>query len=207
MMASLQDVRVRGEAIRIQRVDSKPDKPKFSGQSRRPDRMAEEDGGRRPYAGGGGSAGKRYDKSSGEKKPYTGGGNRFDKAGEPRPFKSNRSEARNYSGPPRSYAGTPRFKRDDSAPPAAGGERSERSKPARFESFAPAGDAGGDSRPRFDRDEKPAFAGKPRFKPGYGGKPTFGDKKPGGFKKKFTGKAAGAKGSYKGGKAFRAKSS
>ena len=30
MMASLQDVRVRGEAIRIQRVDSKPDKPKFS---------------------------------------------------------------------------------------------------------------------------------------------------------------------------------
>ena len=58
MMASLQDVRVRGEAIRIQRVDSKPDKPKFSGQSRRPDRMAEEDGGRRPYAGGGG---KRYE--------------------------------------------------------------------------------------------------------------------------------------------------
>ena len=43
-MASLQDVRVRGEAIRIQRVDSKPDKPKFSGKSRRPDRMAEESG-------------------------------------------------------------------------------------------------------------------------------------------------------------------
>ena len=138
MMASLQDVRVRGEAIRIQRVDSKPDKPKFSGQSRRPDRMAEEDGGRRPYAGGG----KRYDKSgppSGEKRPYTGGGNRFDKAGEPRPFKSNRSESRNYSGPPRSYAGTPRFKRDDSAPPPAeGGERPsfEGSRPARFSTFA-----------------------------------------------------------------------
>ena len=58
MMASLQDVRVRGEAIRIQRVDSKPDKPKFSGQSRRPDRMAEEDGGRRPYAAAAASATK-----------------------------------------------------------------------------------------------------------------------------------------------------
>ena len=123
MMASLQDVRVRGEAIRIQRVDSKPDKPKFSGQSRRPDRMAEEDGGRRPYAGGGGSAtASQPRQSSGEKRPYTGGGNRFDKAGEPRPFESRRSESRNYKGPPRSYAGTPRFKRDDSAP-SAGGER------------------------------------------------------------------------------------
>jgi superfamily II DNA/RNA helicase len=203
MMESLQGVRVRGEAIRIQRVDSKPDKPKFSGQSRRPDRMAEEDGGRRPYAGGGG---KRYDKSSGsksaEKRPYTGGGNRFDKAGEPRPCKSNRSESRNY-------AGTPRFKRDDSAPPAEGGERPsfDRSKPARFESFAPAGDAGGDARPRFARADKPSFGGKPGFKSGFGGKPSFGDKKPGGFKKKFVGKAAGAKGSYKGGKAHRAKSS
>src|SRR6187399_38706 len=203
MMASLQDVRVRGEAIRIQRVDSKPDKPKFSGQSRRPDRMAEEDGGRRPYAGGGS---KRYDKSSGEKKPYIGGGNRFDKAGEPRPYESRRSESRNYKGPPRSYAGTPRFKRDDSAP-SAGGERTsfDRSKAPRFESFAPAGEAGGDSRPRFERAEKPAFAGKPRFKPGYGGKPAFGDKKSEGFKKKYVGKAAGAKGAYKGGKAERAK--
>jgi hypothetical protein len=200
MMASLQDVRVRGEAIRIQRVDSKPDKPKFSGQSRRPDRMAEEDGGRRPYAGGGG--GKRYDKSgppSGEKRPYTGGGNRFDKAGEPRPFKSNRSESRNYSGPPRSYAGTPRFKRDDSAPPATeGGDRPsfEGSRPARFSTFA--------EKPRFASGDKPRFAtgDKPRF----AGKPSFGGKKPEGFKKKFVGKAAGAKGSYKGGKAHRAKS-
>jgi ATP-dependent RNA helicase DeaD len=201
MMASLQDVRVRGEAIRIQRVDSKPDKPKFSGQSRRPDRMAEassfeERGGRRPYAGGG----KRYDKSSGEKKPYTGGGNRFDKAGEPRPFKSNRSESRNYSGPPRSYAGTPRFKRDDSAPPPAeGGDRPtfEGSRPPRFSTFA--------EKPRFASGDKPRFASgdKPRF----AGKPSFGDKKPEGFKKKFVGKAAGAKGSYKGGKAHRAKSS
>ena len=191
MMASLQDVRVRGEAIRIQRVDSKPDKPKFSGQSRRPDRMQEEDGGRRPYAGGGGSAGKRYE--SGEKKPYIGGGNRFDKAGEPRPYASRRSETRNYSGPPRSYAGSPRFKRDDSAPPPAegGGDRPtfEGSKPARFATFA--------EKPRFASGDKPRFAGKP----------SFGDKKPEGFKKKYVGKAAGAKGSYKGGKAHRAKSS
>jgi len=196
MLASLQDVRVRGEAIRIQRVDSKPDKPKFSGQSRRPDRMAEEDGGRRPYAGGGG--GKRFDKSSGEKKPYIGGGNRFDKTGEPRPYESRRSESRNYKGPPRSYAGSPRFKRDDSsAPPADGGDRPtfEGSKPQRFSSFA--------EKPRFDSGDKPRFASgdKPRF----AGKPSFGDKKPGGFKKKFVGKAAGAKGSYKGGKAHRAK--
>jgi hypothetical protein len=161
MMASLQDVRVRGEAIRIQRVDSKPDKPKFSGQSRRPDRMAEEDGGRRPYAGG---------------------GNRFDKAGEPRPFESRRSESRNYKG-------TPRFKRDESAPaPTEGGEKSfQGSKAPRFSTF----------------ESKPAFA--PGDKPRFAGKPSFGDKKPGGFKKKFTGKAAGAKGAYKGGKAERAK--
>src|SRR6186713_1378589 len=186
MMASLQDVRVRGEAIRIQRVDSKPDKPKFSGQSRRPDRMAEEDGGRRPYAGGGA---KRFDKSSGEKKPYIGGGNRFDKAGEPRPYASRRSESRNYSGPPRSgYARTPRFKRDAPAP-AEGGDRPtfEGSKPARFSSFA--------EKPRFASEDKPRFAGKP----------SFGDKKPEGFKKKYVGKAAGAKGSYKGAKAERAK--
>jgi hypothetical protein len=175
MMASLQDVRVRGEAIRIQRVDSKPDKPKFSGQSRRPDRMAEasssEEGGRRPYAG----------KKTGEKRPYTGGGNRFDKAGEPRPYESRRSESRNYKG-------TPRFKREDSAPPAEGGERgsAERTKPPRFSTF---------TKPGFGSD-KPRFAGKP----------SFGDKKPDGFKKKYTGKAAGAKGSYKGGKAFRDKS-
>ena len=44
--------------------------------------------------------------------------------------------------------------------------------------------------------ERPAFA---RRKPSFGGKPA-------GFKKKYTGKAAGAKGAYKGGKAFRHKS-
>ena len=122
MMASLQDVRVRGEAIRIQRVDSKPDKPKFSGQSRRPDRMAEEDGGRRPYAGGGG---KRYDKSgppSGEKRPYTGGGNRFDKAGEPRPFESRRSESRNYK-VRRAATRARRASSATTAPRRPGGER------------------------------------------------------------------------------------
>jgi ATP-dependent RNA helicase DeaD len=196
MMESLQSVRVRGEAIRIQRVDSKPDKPKFSGKSSRPDRMAESSEGRgerRPYAGGDSAGGKRF-----EKRPYTGGGNRFDKAGEPRPFESRRSESRNYKG-------TPRFKRDDAAPPPSADSDERSSRPPRFDSFKPTGDAGGDARPRFDRGEKPAFAGKPRFKPGYGGKPAFGDKKPGSFKKKFVGKAAGAKGSYKGGKAERAK--
>jgi ATP-dependent RNA helicase DeaD len=180
MVESLQGVRVRGEAIRIQRVDSKPDKPKFSGPSRRPDRMVEaaasEDGGeRRPYAGG--------------KKPYIGGGNRFDKAGEPRPYESRRSQTRNYQG-------SPRFKRDDRGPPSDSGDRPtfEGSKPPRFSSFA--------EKPRFSSGDKPRFPGKPSF-----GDRKFGDKKPGGFKKKYVGKAAGAKGAYKGGKAERAKRS
>jgi ATP-dependent RNA helicase DeaD len=133
-VASLQNVRVRGEAIRIRRVDSKPAKEssgsaRFSGNSPRP-----------------------------QKRPYTGGGNRFDAAGEPRPHESRRSQSRNYKG-------TPRFRDESGAPPAEGGER-------------------------------PAFA---RRKPSFGGKPA-------GFKKKYTGKAAGAKGAYKGGKAFRHKS-
>jgi ATP-dependent RNA helicase DeaD len=42
MLGHLQKVKVRGGELRIKRVDSKPDKPKFSGKSRRPDRMAEE---------------------------------------------------------------------------------------------------------------------------------------------------------------------
>jgi ATP-dependent RNA helicase DeaD len=156
MMASLQSVRIRGEAIRIRRVDSKPEKPRFAGKSMRPDRIAEEGSRVERRAGTGG------------RKPYIGGGNRFDKAGEPRPFESRRSQSRNYKG-------TPRF-------------RSE-----------------GASAPPVDADaaqvERPRYAGKPRF----AGKPAFGGK-PAGFKKKFTGKAAGAKGSYKGGKAFRDKS-
>jgi DbpA RNA binding domain len=195
MLSLLQKTRVRGEELRITRVDSKPDKPKFSGQSRRPDRM-EEEGGRRPYMGGG----SRYKE----------GGSEFVK----RP----------------AYKGTPRFSE-------GGAEDGRASKPQRFSSFAPAGDSApaaggeaGESRPRFEKRERPAYGDKPSFgdkprfggKPGFGGKPAFG-KKPGfgskpsfagksdgfkktdGFKKKFTGKAAGAKGSYKGGKAFRDK--
>jgi ATP-dependent RNA helicase DeaD len=155
MLGSLQDVRVRGEAIRIKRVDSKPEKTRFSGKSMRPDRMAEEREERRPDAGA--------------KRPYIGGGNRFDKAGEPRPYESKRTQSRNYKG-------TPRFKGpEQGSAPAEGGER-----------------------PAFARG-KPSF-GKPSF-----GKPAFGGK-PGSFKKKFVGKAAGAKGSYKGGKSFRDKS-
>ena len=147
VITSLQDVRVRGEAIRIRRVDSKPDKPKFSGRSQRPDRMAEER----------------------ERKPYLGGGNRFDKAGEARPYESQRTHSRNYKG-------TPRFK-DDSGHAAPAGE--------------PVVD------PDTGRVERPRYAGKP----GFGAKRSF--EKPGSFKKKYTGKAAGAKGAYKGGKAFR----
>jgi ATP-dependent RNA helicase DeaD len=99
-VSSLQDVRVRGETIRIQRVDSKPDKPAFSGKSRRPDRMAEE----RP------------------KKPYLGGGNRFDKSGEARPYESRRTESRNYKG-------TPRFKRDAGPAPAADADAAQVARP------------------------------------------------------------------------------
>jgi len=130
-VAALQNVRVRGEAIRIRRVDSKP--PKDSG---RPARFA---GKPAPV----------------QKRPYTGGGNRFDAAGEPRPHESRRSQSRNYKG-------TPRFRDESGAPAEAAG------------------------RPALARS-KSAFP------------------KPAGFKKKFTGKAAGAKGAYKGGKAFRHK--
>jgi len=42
VMSLMQKVKVRGTELRMKRVDSKPDKPKFSGQSRRPDRVAEE---------------------------------------------------------------------------------------------------------------------------------------------------------------------
>jgi ATP-dependent RNA helicase DeaD len=182
MLASLQSVRVRGAEIRIAAVASKPDKPKFAGASRRPDRMAEAGGERRPYAGGA----KKFE--GGEKRPYIGGGNRFDKAGEPRPYKSERSQSRNYKG-------TPRF-RDDAprAPSPEGEDRApERgSRPPRFSTFAE----------KSGSDSKPSYAGKPSF-----AKPSFGAGKPEGFKKKFVGKAAGAKGAYKGGKAFRDKRS
>ena len=42
VLGQMQEVRVRGAELRIQRVDSKPDKPKFSGQSKRPDRLPAE---------------------------------------------------------------------------------------------------------------------------------------------------------------------
>jgi ATP-dependent RNA helicase DeaD len=172
MLASLQSVRVRGAEIRIAAVAEKPDKPKFSGASRRPDRMAQSEGHggeRRPYAGA-----KKFE--GGEKRPYIGGGNRFDKAGEPRPYKSERSQSRNYKGTPRFRDDAPRAPAASDAPDRAP-ERS--SRPPRFSTFA--------EKPRSDA------------------KPSFGAAKPEGFKKKFVGKAAGAKGSYKGGKAFRDK--
>jgi ATP-dependent RNA helicase DeaD len=130
VMGQLQKVRVRGVELRIARVDSKPDKPKFSGKSRRPDRMGEE---------------------GGDRKPYRGGGNRFERGDKP----------------------------------AFG------AKPPRYS------DKAFGAKPTFG--DKPAFGGKPAF----GSKPAFGGK-PSGFKKKFVGKAAGAKGAYKCGKARRA---
>ena len=38
----MQKVKVRGTELRMKRVDSKPDKPKFSGKSKRPDRLPAE---------------------------------------------------------------------------------------------------------------------------------------------------------------------
>jgi hypothetical protein len=156
VVGQLQKTRIRGEEIRITRVDSKPDKPKFSGKSRRPDRMAE----------------ASFERKGGERKPYMGGGSRFKKEG--------------------GYQGTPRYA-DKHADKVA-------SLPQEFrdQERGPSGE-----RPRFERRERPAFGDKPSFRK-EGFKPAF--KKEGSFKKKFTGKAAGAKGAYKGGKAFREKS-
>lgn len=182
LLGQLQKTRIRGEEIRITRVDSKPDKPKFSGQSRRPDRMAEE-------------------RKGGERRPYTGGGNRFEREGGKRPYRS-------AEGGRASYQGTPRFARDENAslpsefqePPRDTGERADR--PER---------SYGDKPRAFKKEGfKPGFK-KPGFKGGFKKDgPSFGGDRPAfkkdGFKKKFTGKAAGAKGSYKGGKAFREKS-
>ena len=62
---------------------------------------------------------------------------------------------------------------------------------------------------RGDTPDKPSSGDKPSYgdKPRFAGKPGFKKdfKTGGGFKKKFVGKAAGAKGAYKGGKAERAK--
>jgi hypothetical protein len=182
MLEHLQTVRVRGEELRIERVDSKPEKPKFSGKSRRPDRVAQEfrhsgpREDRRPPA-----EFRRPERSEGaERAPGADRGPSSDKGREWRDRK-------------RQYEGTPRFAGQD-APPAADASQ-------RFESYAAGGSGttrretrGGESgagagaeRPRFDR-------GAPRkeFKPA------------GGFKKKFVGKAAGAKGAFKPG-AFKKK--
>ena len=189
VVGQLQKTRIRGEEIRISRVDSKPDKPKFTGKSRRPDRMAE----------------ASFERKGGERRPYTGGGNRFERDGGERP---------RFNKKP--YGGTPRFSRDDRSP-----ERDTSSLPAEFRE--PAREPG----ERFERAERPerSYGDKPRafkkdgpgfksgFKPGFkkDGFKSGGFKKDGpsfkkdGFKKKFTGKAAGAKGAYKGGKAFRDK--
>ncbi len=148
MLASLQDVRIarrshshpaRGFETRqaeVQRSVASPRSHGGSGIRGTPGRASG------PYAGG--------------KKPYIGGGNRFDKAGEPRPYESRRSESRNYKGfsPQRGS----RFKRDDRGPAAVRGPvTARRSKAAsrrvsrRLPREAPLRAPSGD---------------KPRFKPG-----------------------------------------
>jgi ATP-dependent RNA helicase DeaD len=130
MMTSLQDVRVRGEAIRIQRVDSKPDKPKFSGQSRRPDRRAEEAGERKPYMGGG----NRFEREGG-KRPYK-GTPRFARDAAPR--EHTRPEGAEGFSPPGDSSGhgaeRPRYRDKPSygGKPAFGGKPSFGGKPGGF---------------------------------------------------------------------------
>ncbi|MDF3021461.1 MAG: box helicase [Steroidobacteraceae bacterium] len=186
MVGHLQKTRIRGEEIRISRVDSKPPKtkdgPKFSGKSRRPDRMAED---------------ASFDRSR-EKPVYRGGGNRFEREGGKRPYK----------GSPRFADGAQRFEGY-----ASGGDSGER--PAAPAGDAGAERPRFERRDRPSFGDKPSgfkkTFKKEGFKPGAGAFKKDGFKKDGfkpagtGFKKKFTGKAAGAKGSYKGGKAFRDK--
>jgi hypothetical protein len=175
MLEHLQTVRVRGEELRIERVDSKPEKPKFSGKSRRPDRAPQEFR----------HSGPREDRrppAEFRRPERTEGAERASGA-----ERAPSDKGREWRDRKREYEGTPRFAGQD-APPAADASQ-------RFESYAAGGsgttrretrgDAGagagaGAERPRFDR-------GAPRkeFKPG------------GGFKKKFVGKAAGAKGAFK----------
>lgn len=84
-------------------MESKPDKPRFTGKSRRPDRMAEE---------------------RGERRPYTGGGNRFEREGAERPPRPGK---RPYGGTPRySRDDKARLPAEFQDPPRESAERSER---------------------------------------------------------------------------------
>jgi len=175
VVGQLQKTRIRGEEIRITRVDSKPDKPKFSGKSRRPDRLAEAAGG--------------------AERPYRGGGSRYEK----KPFERRSSEGR--ARPSKPYEGTPRYARKDEArlpPEFRDAPRESGDRPERGADERPRGFAKGGFKPGF-RQGGPGSAPRTRQE---GFKPAF---KKEGFKKKFTGKAAGAKGAYKGGKAYRDK--
>jgi ATP-dependent RNA helicase DeaD len=146
-LGALQKVRVRGAELRITRVDSKPEKPRFTGKSRRPGRLPPD----------------------------------FQDAGHDR-----------ERAPRRPYQGTPRFQAE--RPSERGADRPvERRSESRFESREPTGAAGG-----AERRPRTGFGNQ-----GFGGKRDFTGKP--GFKKKYTGKAAGAKGAYQGGKAERAK--
>jgi ATP-dependent RNA helicase DeaD len=107
VLGQLQKVRVRGGELRIARVDSKPDKPRFSGKSRRPDRMAEE---------------------SGERKPYRGGGNRFERDSKP-PFRDKpaRGDKPSFGDRP-AYGDKPAFR----GKPSFGGKPAFGGKPGGF---------------------------------------------------------------------------
>jgi hypothetical protein len=167
VVGQLQKTRIRGEEIRIARVESKPDKPKFSGKSRRPDRMAEE---------------------RGERRPYTGGGNRFERDGAERP-------PRPFKGGKRPYGGTPRYSREDNArlpaefrdAPRESTERTERpafgdrpfkKPPFKKEGFKSGGFKKEGFKPAFKKDGfKKKFTGKAAGAKGsYQGGKAFRDK-------------------------------
>ena len=96
VLGQMQKVRVRGAELRMKRVDSKPDKPKFSGKSKRPDRLPAEFADRPPRR-------KTYEGTP----RYSDGAPRGDSDGAPR---------RDAEAAPQRFAG---YARDD-APRAAG---------------------------------------------------------------------------------------
>jgi ATP-dependent RNA helicase DeaD len=104
MLGHLQKVKVRGTELRMKRVDSKPEKPRFTGKSRRPDRIAEEFRDERPtkraYEGTprfADEAPKRYardeSRTSGSKPPFKGGSKPPFKGGFKKPFKKSFKKA------------------------------------------------------------------------------------------------------------------
>jgi ATP-dependent RNA helicase DeaD len=101
VLGQMQKVKIRGTELRMKRVESKPDKPKFSGKSRRPDRVGEEFSERRPPKA------RSYE-----------GTPRFSDSDKPR-FNAGEKPRFAAGDKPRFAAGDkPRFARDDSPRPA-----------------------------------------------------------------------------------------